>query len=126
MYNKTFITQLGTCMVTMRYKNNRKKCEFFVVLGNGQVLLGMPDTSAPNIINVNIASLEAEDAQRENCNINIDDAKISNAKQETHGTGECCTNTDGSFKSTNNNSGSADNTSANTLTIISCHVQMLR
>ena len=92
-YNKTFITQLGTCTVTIEYKNNRRKCEFFVVLGNGQALLGMPDTAALNIINVNIDSLEAEDTQRENCNINIDDARISNAKQETHGAGECTVQT---------------------------------
>ena len=25
-YNKTFITQLGTCTVTIEHKNNRKKC----------------------------------------------------------------------------------------------------
>ena len=122
MYIKTFITQLGTCAVTIEYKNNRSKCEFYVVPGNGQALLGMPDTAALNIINVNIDSLEAEDTQKENCNTNIDDAKISNAKQETHGAGEYCTSTDGSFKNTNNNSGPADNTNANTLTnyFLSC------
>ena len=60
-YNKTFITQLGTCVVTIEYKNNGRKCEFFVVPGNGQVLLGMPDTAALKIININIDSLEAED-----------------------------------------------------------------
>ena len=79
-YNKTFITEIGTCTVTMEYKNNRRRCELFVVPGNGQVLLGMPDTAALNIINVNIDSLEAENAHTENCNTNIDDAKISNAK----------------------------------------------
>ena len=60
-YNKPFITQLGTCVITIVYKNNRRECEFFVVPGNGQVLLGMPDTAAFNIINVNIHSIEAED-----------------------------------------------------------------
>ena len=30
MYNKTVITQLGTCMVIIDYKDNIKKCEFFV------------------------------------------------------------------------------------------------
>ena len=61
---QTFIIQLRTCAVTIEYKNNRRKCEFFVVLGNGQALLGMPDTAAINIINVIIDSLEAEDTQR--------------------------------------------------------------
>ena len=85
--------QLGTCVVTTEYKNNRRKCEFFVVVGNGQVLLGMPDTATLNIININIDSLEAEDTWRDNCNTNTDDNKISNAKEETHGTGKYCTNT---------------------------------
>ena len=98
MYNKTFITQLGTYMVIIVHKNNRRKCEFFVVLGNGKVLLGMLDTATLNIINVNIDSIEAEDRQRENCNTNIGDTKTSNAKQETRGVGEYCTNTDCSLK----------------------------
>ena len=55
------ITQLGTCTVTIEYKNNKRKCGFFVVLGNGQVLLGMPETAALKIININIDSLDAED-----------------------------------------------------------------
>ena len=50
-------------MVIIEYKNNKRKCEFFVVLGNGQMLLGMPDTAALKIINVNIDSLDAEDTQ---------------------------------------------------------------
>ena len=45
-YNKTFIIQLGTCLVTIEHKNNKRKCEFFVVSGNGQALLHMPDTAA--------------------------------------------------------------------------------
>ena len=66
MYNKTFITQLGVCVVIIYYRNNRKKCEFFVVPRNGQALLGLPDTAALNIINVNIDSIEAEGTQKEN------------------------------------------------------------
>ena len=73
-YNKTFITQLGPFGVTIEYKNNRRKCEFFVGPGNGQVLLGMPDTAALNIVNINIDSLETEDTQRDNCSTNTDDA----------------------------------------------------
>ena len=57
MYNKTFTNQLGMCVVTINYKTNEKKCEFFVVPGNGQVLLDMPDTAARNIIHVNIDSI---------------------------------------------------------------------
>ena len=50
-YNKTTITQLGTCKVIIEPKCNRKKCQFFVVPGNGQALLGMPDIDAVQIIN---------------------------------------------------------------------------
>ena len=84
--------------------------------------LGMPDTAALNIINTNIDSIEAGNTQRENCNTNTDDANISNAKQEPHGARKYCTNTDGIFKNTNNNSGSADYTNANRLTnyFLSC------
>ena len=56
-----FITQLGTCTVTIEHKDNKRKCEFFVVPGNGQVLLVMPDAAALKIININIDSLHAED-----------------------------------------------------------------
>ena len=76
----------------------------------------MPDTKAFNIINVNIDSIEAEGMQRENCNTNISDAKMSNAKQETHGAKECCTNRDDGLKNSNNDNGSASNTNTNTLT----------
>ena len=35
----------------------------FVVPGNGQALLGMTDTAALQLINVNIVSIQAEDAE---------------------------------------------------------------
>ena len=116
------ITQLGTCAVIIEYKNNKRKCEFFVVPGNGQALLGIPDTAALKIININIDSFNAEDTQKDNCNTNIDAAKVSNAKQEIHGARKRCTNMDGIFKSTNNSNGSTLNANANTLTkyFLSC------
>ena len=85
-------------------------------------MLGMPDTATLNKININIDSLEGEDTWREKWNTNTVDAKISNAKQETHGAGKYCTNTDGIFKNINNNRVSADNINANTLTnyFLSC------
>ena len=54
------------CMVIITYKNNKMKCEFFVLLGNGQTLLGMPGKAALNIINVNIDSIEADGTEKEN------------------------------------------------------------
>ena len=62
------------------------------------MLLGLPDTAAINIINVNIDSIEIKDGQEENCNANISDAKMSSVMQETHGAKESCTNTDEGLK----------------------------
>ena len=41
-------------------KNLKTKCVFFVVPGNGQALLGMPDTAVLNIIKLNIDSIQKE------------------------------------------------------------------
>ena len=54
IYNGTHMTQLGTCTVIIKFKNLKKRCAFFVVPANSQALLGMPDTAALNIINLNI------------------------------------------------------------------------
>ena len=51
------------CTVVVEHKNNKKKCRFFVVPRNGQVLLGMPDTDALHIINISIDSIGAKDAR---------------------------------------------------------------
>ena len=59
-YNKTTITELGTCTVEVEHKNNQKKCRFFVVPKNRQALLGMPDTDMLNIIKINIHAIGAE------------------------------------------------------------------
>ena len=63
------------CVVIINYRDNKKKCEIFVVPRNGQALLCMPGTVAHNIINVNIDSIESASMQNENCNTNISEAK---------------------------------------------------
>ena len=60
MYNGTHIAQLGTCAVIIKFKNLKKHCVFFVVPGNSQAQLGMLDTAALNILNLNIDSIQAE------------------------------------------------------------------
>ena len=55
---------------------------FFVVPGNGQALLGMPDTAVLNSINLNTGSIQTVTAE---CKIN--------KKQETHTGIVACTNT---------------------------------
>ena len=74
--------QLGTCTVQIKFKNIMKRCTFFVVPGNRQVLLGMPDTTALNLINLNIDSIQTVAAE---CK--------TNKKQETHTAVVACTNT---------------------------------
>ena len=54
---------------------------FFLVPGNGQVLLGMPDIAALKILNINIDSIQAE----------VGSCK-TNREQETHKVMEGCTN----------------------------------
>ena len=115
-YNKKVITQLGTCAVIIDYKDNTKKCEFFVVPRNGQLLLGMPDTVALKIISIKIDSIEAASMWKEECNTNIGDAKESDTRQKAHVAKESCTNMDEDLKGTNNVNRSSNNTSKHTLT----------
>ena len=58
-HNETVITQLGTCTVMINFKNIKKRCVIFVVPRNGQVLLGMLDTAALKIIDMNIDPIQA-------------------------------------------------------------------
>ena len=77
------IMQLGTCAVLIKFRNLKKCCIIFVVPGNSQALVGMPDTAALNIINLNIDSIQAEIAS---CK--------TNREQELHTMAEGCRNTD--------------------------------
>ena len=82
IYNGTHIMQLGMCMVQIKFKNIMKRCIFFVVPGNGQALLGMPDTMTLNLINLNIDLIQTLAAE---CK--------TNKEQETHTGIEVCRNT---------------------------------
>ena len=73
--------QLGTCTVFIKFKNIKKHCVFFVVPGNGQVLIGMPDVASLHIIKINIDSLQVE---RSECK--------ANNKQEMQTDADSCTN----------------------------------
>ena len=80
------------------------------------MLLGMPDTAALNIFNLNIDSIEAPSTWKENCSKNRGDTKKPNIQQETHVAKESCINTDEDLKIANNINGSNNNNSKNTLT----------
>ena len=74
----------------------------FVVPGNGQALLGMPDTDVLNIININIDYIDVEVIKNKECQANMKTVQWSNAEQESDGSQRCCTNTDSISKSANN------------------------
>ena len=101
-YNRTHITQLGTCAVSIKFKNLKKLCIYFVVSGNGQALLGMPDTAALNIINLNIDSIQAE----------ITKCK-TNRWQERHTVAEVCTNRDAGIITKQDTNGQNDQNNSN-------------
>ena len=76
---------MGTCTVEIEHENNKKRCKFFVVPGNGQVSLGMPDIDALNIIKVNIHSIGTKQAgDGDNCHTNKPTAQREDMKQETN------------------------------------------
>ena len=70
-------------MLVIKFKNIKKRCVFFVVPGNGQVLLGMLDIAALKLINIHIDSIQAEMAEYK-----------TNTEQEMHTMEEGCTNMD--------------------------------
>ena len=70
-------------MVVIKFKNIKKRCVFFVVPGNGQVLLGMPDIAALKLINISIDTIQVEMAEYK-----------TNTEQEMHTVREGCANTD--------------------------------
>ena len=74
-------------MVVIKLKNIKKRCVFFVVPGNSQALLRMPDTAALKLININIDSIQAEVVE---CKTNIE--------QDMHVVEKGCANMDGDLK----------------------------
>ena len=62
----------------------------------------MPDTDALQIININIDSLDAEDAENAEWYIKTSTAQDSNIKQETGEAVKCCANIDSISKSNKN------------------------
>ena len=101
-YNKTSITQLGMCVVVIKFRNIRKDVCFFVVLGNGQALLRMPDTPALKLIHENIDFIQTEVAE---CKTNTGNVRKSNITQETHVGEKGCADTDADSKSKHSTKG---------------------
>ena len=59
-YNGTSVMQLGASAVFIKFKNIRKCWVLFVVPGNGQALIGMPDATSLDLMKVNIDSIQVE------------------------------------------------------------------
>ena len=60
--NSKTITQLDRCTVRIENNNKMKMCSFFVVPGNGQHLLGMPNIKTIGILTVNCNTIEMKEA----------------------------------------------------------------
>ena len=89
-------------MVVIKFKNIKKRCEFFVVPGNSQALLGMPDIAALKLININIDSIQMEIGE---CKTNIE--------QELHPVEKGCANTDADLKTKQGANGQNGQNNAN-------------
>ena len=87
-YNHITVTQLGRCKVKIENNNKCKTCIFFVVPGDGEALLEMPDIELLNILNINCNTVDAEkDKKGVNCNTNKNSTIDAGSEQ-------CCANTD--------------------------------
>ena len=75
--------------------------------------MGISDTDALQIININIDFIDAEDMGNSEWYINTSTTKESNTNQETGGAAKCCATTDSISKSTKNSTKSMVNTNAN-------------
>ena len=69
------------CTVLIKFKNIKKRHVFFVVPGNGQVLLGIPDIAVLKVINININSIQAGVAEYKT---NLGNTAKSNTTQGMH------------------------------------------
>ena len=63
-YNQTTITQLSTYRVKLEHNDKYKICNFFLVPGNGQALLGMPDIELLNILTICCSTIGTEKEDR--------------------------------------------------------------
>ena len=76
--------QSHTCTVKIEHNNKHKMCKFFVVLVNGQTLLGMSDINVLNIIIININTIYAVNGRHTyNCCTNKATPQSTNKMQET-------------------------------------------
>ena len=85
----------------IEHNNEQEMCRFFVVPGNGQALLGMPDIDMLNSTNINCKTTDAQETDRaNNCSTNTatcqgsrHEQHYTNMVKETDRVEKCYTNT---------------------------------
>ena len=97
----------------IEHKTKHRMCKFFVVLGNGPALMGMPDIDALNIINIYSIGTEHIGGS-DNCCTNSAASESTDMMQETDRTENCYTNTDSISKSDNTDKPMVNNKLSNT------------
>ena len=63
-YNETTRTHLEICKVKIEHNNKCKICNFFVVPGNGQAFLGVPDIETLDILTINCNRIDTQEVDR--------------------------------------------------------------
>ena len=90
-YNNSNIEQIGAYSVKLRHKDKVVRCRFFVVLGDGSVLLEMPDIELLGILKITCDVVEDQQLGRKlnsqtmdptdtlNCRANMEDENRSDS-----------------------------------------------
>ena len=105
-FNRTTIAQLGIHKVKIEHNNKLKICNIFVVPGNRQALLGMPDIEILNILTMNCNTMGTQETNRAAiCCTNTANSQGScctkhykNTRQEAGRVESCYTNTSSNSK----------------------------
>ena len=75
--------KLSMCTVKIEHNNKQKLCNFFVVKGNRQALLGLPYIEILNILTINCNTIDTKEMDKATkCNTNT--ANSQGAQCEQH------------------------------------------
>ena len=100
-YDRMIIMKLDICKVKIEHSNKQKMCKFFVVSGNMQALLVMPDIDTEHYIYKQQLSRKQETDRSNNCSTNTAICQDSrpehhhtNMMEEAYRVKKCSANTD--------------------------------
>ena len=122
MYNQTKISQLGKGRVIIEHNNKLKMCNFFIVPGNGQALLAMPNLEKLNILTISCNTIGTEEAYKDaNCSTNTSvtsgagcEQWYGNIRSDTGEPDRACTNTNSNSNCYTNTGSNSNLNSSNT------------